>query len=422
MGSVLGFLKEKIWFFLSFIISKGVVFIAPLFVAELLSKEDFGVLEYALAGLGMVLNTFINLGIPSAFPYFKLRESKIDLSNAFVLHYIWLLLFFILVQIGYYIIDFPIHIYMALNIAFVVSNQVYISTQLKTKEKISYAVFFDSGIYIMLLLFGLLAYFKILKPEVNTFNYIVLGYAGLYIIYTLKKLIGLNTDNIISNYKKLLKYSVHVLLGGLLIYFITVSGRILIEFFLKDFEMVGIYAYYFRLSAVVVMIHQVINIAFFKKMYLLDPKILDKYFSICFFILYIISVSVFLTTPLILPKFSVFFSTTFENYRITYFLLSTQMIFWIATALLSNIIDREKLAPKNNPLFLFLFLFFIICLFVFKQLLTLQLFTLIHLIVILCAAMIQIYTLNNKKILFRKSLWTLIFIFMLSMFGVLLFN
>jgi len=414
MSSIFQFIKGKIWFFLSFIVSKGVVFIAPLLVAELLSKEDFGILEYALAGLGMVLNTIVNAGVPAAYPYFKLKDSQSKLNNAFSLHYVWLLLFFVSTQVVYILFDFSIHYYIALNVAYIISNQIYISTQLKTNEKISYAVFIDSGVYIILLSFYILSYIGVVKAEIEVFSHIITGYALVYTVYAIGKIITLNMHNIFHNYGKVLSYSIHVLVSGLLIYFITVSGRILIEFFLNDFEMVGIYAYYFRLSAVVVMIYQVINIAFFKQMYLIDPKTLDKYFSMCFLVLYVISIIVFVCTPYFLPYFSEFFTSTIQTYKGTYFLLSTQMIFWIATALLSNIIDREKLASKNNPFFLVLLALFIGSLYVFKSILSLDIFTLIHLIVILCASLIQIYTLRKKKIYFKKSLLSLLFISLIS--------
>jgi len=323
-------------------------------------------------------------------------------------------LFFISTQVVYILFDFSIHYYIALNVAYIISNQIYISTQLKTNEKISYAVFIDSGVYIILLSFYILSYLGVVKAEIEVFSHIITGYALVYTVYAIKKIIKLNTHKIFRNYGKVLSYSIHVLVSGLLIYFITVSGRILIEFFLHNFEMVGIYAYYFRLSAVVVMIYQVINIAFFKQMYLIDPKTLDKYFAQCFLALYVISITVFVCTPYFLPYFSEFFASTIETYKGVYFLLSTQMIFWIATALLSNIIDREKLASKNNPFFLVLLVLFIGSLYVFKSILSLDIFTLIHLIVILCASLIQIYTLRKKKIYFKKSFLSLLFISLIS--------
>ncbi len=416
MSEVIRFLKEKIWFLLSFVFSKGIVFLAPLLVAEVLTKDDFGILEYALAGLGMLLNTFVNMGVPAAYPYFKLKERDIKVIHAFDLHYVWLLMFFIVVQLVYVCIGFSIHYYIALNVAYIISNQVFISTQLKTHEKISFAVFIDSGIYITLLLFYVLSYIGVVDSKIHVFSNIIICYALVYAFLAFRKLRIIRTPNILVNYRKVLSYSIHVLIGGLLVFFITVSGRILIEFFINDFEKVGVYAYYFRLSAVVVMIYQVINIAFFKKMYTVDPKNLDMYFALCFLILSVISVICFLCTPLFLAHFSAYFESTIKEYKPVYFLLSIQMIFWIATALLSNIIDREKLAFKNNPLFILLLITFIIILYFLKKGLQLETFTLIHMTVVFVASVIQIFTLTKKKIFFKKSLTALFLIMIISVF------
>mgnify|MGYP000212227910 CR=1 FL=1 len=419
MSDAIRFLKEKIGFLCSFALAKGVVFLAPLLVAEILSKDDFGILEYALAGLGMLLNTFVNAGVPAAYPYFKLKEKEIQVHNAFDLHYIWLFTFFVVTQISYITIGFSIHYYIALNVAYIISNQIFISTQLKTNEKISFAVYIDSGVYIILLLFYISSYFGIIKPEIYKLSQIIFCYALIYGLLALSKLKVLATPNLLANYKKILSYSIHVLIGGLLIYFITVSGRILIEYFIKDFEKVGVYAYYWRLSAVVVMFYQVINIAFFKKMYTINPKTLDTYFALCFLVLTVISVIGFCSTPLFMSEFSTYFASTIVEYRLIYFLLSIQMIFWIATALLSNIIDREKLAFRNNPLFIGLLMVFITVLFILKDSLTLEIFTLTHMIVVFIAALIQIITLSKKKIFFTKSFLSLIAVMTLGVLGYL---
>lgn len=415
MHKIIQLIKSKFYFFLAFILSKGIVFFAPLFLADILSKEEFGVIEYALAGLGMVLNTMLGLGVQSAYPYFKLREKNSSLNNAFGLHYVWLLLFFLSTQVVYYFVGFALQYYIALNVAYVVSNQVYISTQLKTNERIIPAVLLDSGVYISLLIFGFLAYFNLLPSSIVTFSYIVLIYSIFYVFYAIIQFKAVDKIDIIDNYIIVLKYSLHVVLGGLLIYFLTVSGRLLIEYFLKDFELVAIYAFYFRLSAVIVMIYQIINIAFFKKMYEVEPKILDKYFSICFAVLYGTAVLCFLVSSLVLPHFSSFYITTIAVYKPVYYLLSAQMVFWIATALLSNIIDREKLASKNNPLFLILVLIYIGTLFFIKTNLNLEIFTFIHLSVIALASLIQIFTLRKKNIFFKYSFFVLIAVFITNL-------
>lgn len=407
--------KKNLIFSIVFTLSKSTVYLAPLIVAEILSKEDFGILEYALAGLGMVINTLINLGVPSAYPYFKLKNNNIAVDNVFNFHYIWLLGFFIISQVCYYTFNFDLSYFIALNVAFVISNQLYISTQLKTKEKISIAVLFDSGVYVVILLFVVLSYLKIVTPSIQVISNLVQCYAILYVFYAIYQFLKIDFKEFFNNYRSVLAYSFPVLIGSLLIYFLTVSGRILIEFFLNDYELVGIYAFYFRLSAVIVMVHQVINIVFFKKMYQLNPKVLDHYFSICFGGLYIISISAFLIVPNILPYFSEFYETTKNAYKGVYFLLCSQMVFWIATALFSNIIDREKLANKNNKLFVILLITFLFILWMLKSSLSIELFTLIHMIVVFLASLIQIYSLTKKQIFFKKSFLTLTGINLLSL-------
>lgn len=407
--------KKNLIFSIVFTLSKSTVYLAPLIVAEILSKEDFGILEYALAGLGMVINTLINLGVPSAYPYFKLKNNNIAVDNVFSFHYMWLLGFFIISQVCYYTFNFDLSYFIALNVAFVISNQLYISTQLKTKEKISIAVLFDSGVYVVILLFVVLSYLKIVTPSIQVISNLVQCYAILYAFYAIYQFLKIDFKELFNNYRSVLAYSFPVLIGSLLIYFLTVSGRILIEFFLNDYELVGIYAFYFRLSAVIVMLHQVINIVFFKKMYQLNPKVLDHYFSICFGGLYIISISAFLIVPNILPYFSEFYETTKNVYTGAYFLLCSQMVFWIATALFSNIIDREKLANKNNKLFVILLITFLFTLWVLKSSLSIELFTLIHMIVVFLASLVQIYSLTKNQIFFKKSFLTLIGINLLSL-------
>ena len=63
-------MKKNVFFLFSFFIAKGITFLAPILLADILTKNDFGMLEYALAGVGMLLNSIISLGVPGAYPYF----------------------------------------------------------------------------------------------------------------------------------------------------------------------------------------------------------------------------------------------------------------------------------------------------------------------------------------------------------------
>ena len=414
MNSFFSYIKERFFFLMSFTFCKAIVFLVPLVLAEVLSKDNFGILEYALAGLGMVLNTTINLGIPGAYPFFKLRQKSLSILKGFDIHFLWLLLLFLVNQFCYFIYDsFSIEYYMALNIAYIVANQVFISTKLKTDDKIIKAIFFDSGVYLILLAFVGLNYLGLTKNTIDNINLFIQVYAVVFALLSISKLFNIKKRYLVK-YFRILKFSYSILFSSILIFFITVSGRFLIEFFFKDFELVGIYSFYFRLAAIVVMIYQVISISFFKKIYTLEPRILDKYFAAFFIGLYVISMFSFYVSSYIVPFFSDYYNDTILAYKSIYFILSVQVVFWISSALTSNIIDREELAKKISIVFTVLIFFFIAILYVFKDALTIELYTIMHFIVIFIATMAQFIVLFRKKIFFIKTMIVLSILFLLT--------
>lgn len=410
---VLQVLKKHAFFGLVFTIAKGTVYFTPLLLADFLSQEDFGILEYALAGLGMIVNTIINLGVPGAYPYFILKKNSHFLSNAFSLHPLILIIPFLVNQILFLVLNLGISYYLAFNVSFIIANQMFYSTQLKSHEKPIPAVLLDSGIYILLLVYFIGFQVELLRIDIEGISNLVFLYSLVYVIYGIYQFYKVDKDRILKKYLKVLKFGVHLLISTFIIFLITTSGRILVEFFF-DFELVGVYAFYFRLSAVVVMLHQIINITFFKKIYTLDPRILDKYFYMFFIAIFILTLCCFYIAPLLISRFSSYFMATYSTYKGVYFLLSVQMVMWIGTALNSNIINRENLAFKNNISLTFLLLISSILLFALKEHLTLSLLTIIHFTVIFITCLSQFLNLYQKGYFFKKSVIALSTIYLFS--------
>ena len=411
LKATFGQIKNKSPFLFSFIFTKGIVFLTPLLLADLLTKEDFGKLEYALAGLGFVLNALINLGVPGGYPYFQLREKAVEVANGFNLHLIWLGFLFLANQLAYFLFGLGIELYMSFNVAYIIANQLFYSTILKTNEKPIKAIFFDSGIYILLLLLYLTFYWDLTGTSISTINLVLLGYASLYFIQGIRKFLLGDRKEITAQYRRILKYSINVMLGSFLIFLLTASGRILVEYFFGYEEVAG-YAFYFRISAVAVMIYQMISILYYRKLYTSNPTKLDNYFSLFFLSMGFLSVALFFVAPYILEVFSAFFNQTYLEYKGIYFLLSFQMVMWIATALNSSIVDRENLAKMNNYWFLGLIIISMALLFFLQETLDMILLIFVHMTVIFIAALIQYRSLNTKGISFKKSIFALSFLYM----------
>ena len=416
MKKIISLLKQYFSFVISFVFTKGAVYFVPLLLADYLTTSEFGVLEYSLAGLGFIVNGLIGFGIPGGYPYFVLKQKKLSIINGFSLHPLWLLSLFVINQISFFYFGLKQELYLAFNISYIIANQSFYSTQLKSHENPIKAIFLDSGIYLVLALHIILYKIGVCELSINKISLIIALYACLYLIVAVYKFYRVQKDKIFFNYKKILSYSFNVMMSTFFIFLITSSGRILIEHFFS-FKEVGVYGFYFRLSAVVVMIYQMISIVFFKKIYTLNPKILDKYYSFFFIALFVISISVFLISPLILNHFSVFFKNTYMLNKHVYFLLSSQMIMWIATALNSSIINRENLIKKNNIYFFLLIIISMGVFYLIKNVLVLDVLVLIHYSVIFVACLIQYICLRTKNIYFKRSIIVLTSCYLLTVFA-----
>ena len=178
-------IKKHSFFVLVFTLAKATVYFVPLLIADVLSGTHFGILEYALAGLGMIVNTVINLGVPGAYPYFILREKRLELQPSFKLHVLVLLIPFVINQILFFFFELNINFYLAFNVSYIIANQVFYSTQLKSHEKSIVAVILDSGLYIVLLVYYIFSLFGLVAISINAINVFIILYAMGYVFYSI---------------------------------------------------------------------------------------------------------------------------------------------------------------------------------------------------------------------------------------------
>ena len=412
-------MKKNIGFLFSFFLAKGMVFLAPILLADILTERDFGVLEYGLAGVGMLINAVINLGVPGAYPYYILKRKNLKIKNGFSLHPLWLLLFFTANQILYFGCNlFSLEMFMAINVSYIIANQQFFSTKLKSHENIFKAVFLDAGVYILLMFFVVGSLMGILEPTIYNINTGVLIYGVLFGIYGVVAFIRTQKEYILTHYSELLKFSFHLLISSSFLFLLAVSGRILTKHFF-DYEATGIYGYYYRLAAIVVMIYQVISIRYFKDIYTLNPKKLDAYFSYFYLFIFGLSVLLYFIAPYIMPYISEYFSETYNSNKEVFFIIFCQMTMWIATALNSNIVDREGMAKRNNIYFLFLFFLSVLIFYIFREKFTLLGLTFTIYTIFFITTVSQFLTLYKKSIVFKRSAITLMVIYALSCIQIL---
>ncbi len=410
--------KEKVFSIIVFAFCFGIVkinSISSIFISSNFSPstEIFGILDYALA-VGLIVSIPVMIGLPGAYPYFIIKKNKIEYEYFFFFHGLFIgittVVFYFLIQI--FDLGISIYIQFVALVTVVFSLQIIASVIYKSKNKIYKSLIFESGFF--LLLNGYNLYLFINKEELNIqiLIHVYLCYIiGLIIYYGYK--ISIINKIEIKKYKEIIKFGMYLVIGSFLIMALTTSSRIFIKELL-GMKYVGIYGIYFRIAALIVILYQIINIVFFKKIYTASSEKLDDVFFVFLFLITLISLLFIPLVPYVFIPFVELINDTWESNSNLYILLSFQMIYWIGLALFENVIHRENLSKKcNKGLFVFVILLLVIILFLSMiNLINLFSITLVNTIIIYGACEWKIYLLREKSLMFYKTRKLLRIIFM----------
>ncbi|MFK7808014.1 MAG: hypothetical protein AB8F74_09470 [Saprospiraceae bacterium] len=368
------------------------------------SIEIFGTIDYALA-LGIIICVPLNAGLPGAYPYFILKLKETVYESAFYFHGWILSSVFLAILLSCFFLPIPLSITAQLTIliAAIFCLQILASVMFKSHEKLFTALLFEAGFFLILNSYNLFLFFT--NSEVA-----IAELKNWFIIYLVILNLYFTIHFFYSNklkwkyYKSIIRFGFPLVTGSLLIIALTGSARIIIERWI-DMKAVGIYGLYFRLAALVVLIHQILNIAFFKKIYTSEPQKLDLWFE--YFLVFILAVSglCFIAIPVLVMPFISIIKSTWSTYHSLYFVLIFQMFFWIVLALFENIIYREGLSSKCNPGLIGLFLIMLSGITLYHYIAILDLITLVsfNAITIYLSCEWQIYLLKKANLFFPKT-------------------
>ena len=406
-------------FFLTFGIAKLCVFFGPLLLAGQLSIEDYGLVEYTLA-LGSVTAIFFNTGVSTSYPYFILRRKLNSFKPYFFVHFIFVFLIFFSIGILYFFNILDKKYFFGIMTGVVMANQIFVSTKQKSHERGTTAVLVESGVFILLTVVALLIignYFS----DLIWFYRLIFVYYLVFVFNAIKNFNELAVSfETLNRYKKVLQYGFPILFSSIAIVLFTTSGRILVEWLL-GVDKVGVYAFYFRLASVVIVVYQVVNVLYFKRIYTYPFHLIDKYFSLFFVAVLAIGLFFYFILHLFEQEIFSFFSweKQKEEHDFIRLLFVFQMVFWIGLALNENIIYRENLAKYASRILSLLVVAMILFFAVLKHFSEIDLLLLIflHISFMFVALEVQFYILRRRLKESFKSSRLVIIILYLSLIG-----
>lgn len=397
-------LKKSLYFIFLFGTVKISSLFAALFSSNLVSDiNDYGIFEYALT-FGGIASIIMDVGGNGSYPYFSLKKGEQNYDAVFYAHYLPFIVLGIALLIFLHLFNLSDKISLCVLLTLILGMQSRLSTIFKSRDFIFYSLLCDGGLFLVINLYNIFVY-------INHTHFILSELLIVLFIYTiiLSLFFGakyyLEKEHFnLEKYKAVLKWGYKIVLSSFLIIFLTSSARILIENLL-GLQQVAEYSFYFRLACITVMLHQAINIFFFKKIYTSDPRILDKYLSWFFIIIMLLGLMVWEIVPFIFqPFFKLLRSYSIYDKQL-FLILSFQVYFWIVMATFENIIYREDLSSKMNVYFFFILMLFLGLPFIFKYYFTLNILGIcfINMLCLFICTEVQFYCLKIRGIYFKKS-------------------
>lgn len=391
--------KKEITTFAFFSLFKSLTYFAPLMLAFYLGEANqnkYGALEYTI-NIGQVLMVVFTFGISSAYPYFILRENKTSYIPIFHFHFV--VSFVILLLTSIFFLRETNIVFIGVVTGVFLSDQLFITNILRTNNRTLLSIVIDTSLYIILTIYCILLILKIVNFSFITWSYLLLiTQLSTTILFHFPHIKNVKKLSI-TDFKTVYSYSFLIVIIGPLLFLTTNSTRLIIENQLT-MEDVGLYSMFFRVSSIVLIFNRVFTILMFKNLYQDEICKLDKkIFKINIIVLGIILLT-FLFFTIVLPFYDKDNNFSYlENKSLLFFCLF-QIYFWINTAYLEPIFQREKLLKSFLIILILNLLFLYSSIYILNSIIKIN----VNIVTFLNTLFIFILLLFQHKILKKKGL------------------
>jgi O-antigen/teichoic acid export membrane protein len=384
---------------IGFALAKSTVLIAPLLLTRTMNMRDYGLLEYVIAW-GTPLTVVCGLGLYGAIPYFLVKRARPKFEQVFNVYTILmgaLMLVFTAVRHAHAL---SLAQYMIGLITAVSVMQGIYATLYKVHSAPVRASLAESGLYVVLLFLALSLFaFKTDRPLLWVI-FVLNVFGAIMVAGAVKKYHReISIRNTFRRFCKALGFGMPLILSSTLLGFVTSGGRMLAGHFFS-MEVVGVYSLFFRLSAIILVVYQLITTVYFRTMYEATGEILDRYFTGGLGLMLALSVASILIGPLVLARLFPKYWYYQRDSLALYLVLGMQMVLWCGVSMLELVVFRERQGVKLLGVLLISLLFLAVAAGVYLHFGTLTLLRLcqIHMLTIFICLQGQILLLRQVGI------------------------
>ena len=400
----------------SFVLSKGVAFLAPIILVGFVSLYDYGKVEYSY-GIGRLFAGIAGCGL-GGYPYFILKKGETN-KRAYFYGYglvgIGASVLFLFLKL---IWNLPVEFFFSYLFIFLFAIQGQYSTILKTEDKGHKGVLIDSGYYFILtaVILCKIVYKDLqILPVLMWLMWVYLCLLSLLFLQRFLYLYSrLDQEMSLTELREIVFYGLPLVLSGFIIFWLTSSARVYIGH-LIGYEQVGIYSFYFRIVGISMVLQQFLYVTFFKNLYMGTSEFLDKYYTVMMTAIFVCCV---LACTVSVPIVRYFITDKdFSDYKLM-LLLCVQMPMWVGISFCEGLTGRENIVNKMNLRLGVVVGVIALLLFAFGSHLDLHLFTLCMIFQFGMAFATQLRLLGKRGVVLPKCK---LFSFISVLFGVIIY-
>lgn len=325
-----------------FLLSKSTVLLSPFIAATLLSRSDYGLVEWWLS-LAMVIGPLLGVGASGVIAYGTLggqARRYVGAASLYIVMLCTLIVFVLLFLVVFCGHANNFHVFSPVLMCCCVMQQMAISSRLKALNRGAWASLAECGLYISLLLALLVNDFTGLLSKSLFYSLLFTILIGMGVLIRL----SLNVKKLrlcVLRIPGFLRVGVNYLVGGAVMAFFMATPRIYLGWVesplaVADFSLV------FRWLSISIIIHQFVSTLFFRFIYTAEPSRRAKVISYvvlcvglaCFSLSGIVMLRPFETAGVPYPN---------VDYMIIW-TMSLVMVLWAATASLEGVLLRADSA------------------------------------------------------------------------------
>jgi O-antigen/teichoic acid export membrane protein len=343
-GLSLDKLKKIIFYVLIFFIGRSALFLAPLFLANFLSKGDYGLLETSLAS-ATVWSNFASLGTAGVVPLVLLRRNARATMGGIIAHQLLVVSGAVIFLLAAMSLDWPLAWKLTTLMTGCLVLQSLASTHLKSLGNSNASVLVEAGLLGLMAVAVVVVHYSGYEGAI-VFAALTAVLYGLVLVTAYVGILGRqNRAGLTSAWLASIKLGLPLMLGGIVSFLATTSGRLGMGLLALP-EQTAEYAVMARAGALPMIAHQLILVASYRNMFAhSDHAVARLVLQIVFFV----SVSVlgfFVFSPWLGFVLGPAFVSAFSQHKSAGMLIAAQAVLWSAIALNDFVIARHQLMHR----------------------------------------------------------------------------